>query len=523
MVEDSSPAVLVTWGEMADRFRNCGVETPVFDIRLRASEGATEASTPLDPSSLGLKPHNLAYVIYTSGSTGRPKGVMNEHRGLCNLALAQAQLLGVTAESRVLQFSSFSFDASVFELTMALTAGATLCLPPKGPIVLGEALLDLMAKDRPTHAVLPPAVLSSLPVDSRSNSIQTLLVAGDALPGALMQRWARGRRLINAYGPTETTVCATMHECDANDSGAPPIGQPILNTRIHLLDSSGEPVEAGSVGEIYISGTCVARGYLNQPELTAGRFSLDPLAREPQTRMYKSGDMGRLREDGALEFLGRSDLQVKVRGYRVELPEIEARLSQCPGVREAAVAAPRDKYGDRYLVAYYTGCDQGQPGSPEQLRERLGRELPEYMVPATYVRLDAFPLTANGKVDRKALPLPHEIKPAAQNKPDLAAGDHATQLARIWRELLEIDAVGYEDHFYQLGGHSLLLVRLQSRILEQMGVLVSIPDLLQYPTIEALAGYLQDANADRDVMAAGRQRAQERNLQARYKNARPQA
>ena len=412
-----------------------------------------------DPAALGLTPEHLAYVIYTSGSTGRPKGAMVAHTGLCNLALTQIDAFATAPASRVLQFASFSFDACIFEVLMALCSGATLHVPAPS-MLAGTALHDVLRDGHITHATLPPAVLAALPDDGLPE-LQTLVMAGEAASHALVQRWATGRRLINAYGPTEATVWVSMHHCDTQQPSSPPIGSAIANTRIYILDVHGQPSPVGVAGEIHIAGIQLARGYLRRPELTAERFVPDPFG-EPGSRMYKTGDVGRWQPDGAIEFLGRNDHQVKIRGFRIELGEIEAALRSHPEVREAVVLAREDVPGDKRLVAYVVGA-----AMPEALRAHLDSRLPEYMVPAAYVALDALPLTPNGKLDRKALPAPEvdAFSPRAYEAPQ---GELEAKLVAIWSLLLGVDRIGRSDDFFALGGHSLLAVRVVSNVQQEL-------------------------------------------------------
>ncbi|MFL5332270.1 MAG: non-ribosomal peptide synthetase, partial [Geminicoccaceae bacterium] len=336
MLEDSKPVAVLTVQALREALP---ATAPVVCLdELDLSELADDDL----PAQAGAS--DLAYVIYTSGSTGVPKGVMVEHRGVCNLAQAQAREFGIGAGDRVLQFAPIGFDASVSEIVTALTAGASVQLAPPEAVLAGDTLLQVLVQSRVSHVTLPPAVLAGLPQGTHTNpalaGLRTLVVAGEACPGALAQRWSRTRRLINAYGPTEATVCASMQvvepqggEPQDGEAQTPPIGWPMANTRLYLLDEQGQPVPVGVAGEIHIAGVGVARGYLNQPELTRQRFSEDPFH---GGRMYKTGDLARWRADGELEFLGRLDHQVKLRGYRVELGEVEAWLLEHGEVREAA-------------------------------------------------------------------------------------------------------------------------------------------------------------------------------------------
>ncbi len=476
MLEDSAPALLLAEGALAGLF--AGMDVPVLEL-----DGAWAAGPETNPEHAGA-PEQLAYVIYTSGSTGRPKGVAVEHRGLCNMAAAQARTFGVAPESRVLQFASFSFDACAFELVMALCSGAALYLPPRGATPVGEPLVRMMSAARITHATLPPAVLAALPGDAELPSVQTLVLAGDVVTGALARRWAPGRRLFNAYGPTETTVWATVHECGAEDN--PPIGRPIANARAYVLDAAGEPVPVGVAGELHVGGAGVARGYLKRPELTAERFVED---RFGGGRMYRTGDLARWLPNGTLEFLGRNDHQVKVRGYRIELGEIESRLAEYPGVREAAVLAREDAPGEKRLVAYLVAPE---PLDVEALRAHLAERVPEYMVPAAFVRLDAMPLTPNGKTDRRALPAPDEGAHAAHAYEAPAPGVE-TAVAEIWADLLGVERVGRLDHFFDMGGHSLLAVQVVSRVWQELDVEAEPGDLFLRPVLADFAAGLETA------------------------------
>ena len=483
MLRDSAPRVLLTESGVQGALGELppSMQVVELDAAVVPWDGLPDAN--LAPAALGLTSSHLAYVIYTSGSTGVPKGVMVPHAGLGNLALAQIDAFAVTHESRVLQFASLSFDASVSELLMSLLSGAALHLPAPG-VLVGPALLDVLNGQRITHVTLPPAVLAALPADCELPALQTLVVAGEAASESLVRRWAPGRRFFNAYGPTEASVCATLHACDAHQPGNPPIGRPIANARIYILDECGRPAPIGVVGEIHIGGAGVARGYLHRPELTALRFLTDPFSTEPDGRMYKTGDLARWRSDGTIEFLGRGDHQVKIRGFRIELGEIEACIAQYPGMGDVLVLAREDLAGERRLVAYYTAA---QEVAAALLREHLAKRLPEYMLPAAYVHLARLPLTPNGKVDRSALPDPDRpgITRGAYQTP---MGDLERSLAVIWGQVLHIapEEIGRGDNFFDLGGHSLRVVHVAG-LLQNMGFELPVAELFSHPTIEQLA------------------------------------
>ncbi|MBM7776164.1 amino acid adenylation domain-containing protein/non-ribosomal peptide synthase protein (TIGR01720 family) [Actinokineospora baliensis] len=425
-----------------------------------------------------------AYVIYTSGSTGRPKGVVVTHRGLANFATAEVERFDVRAGDRVLAFSSPSFDASVLELCMALPAGATLVVPPAGPLVgepLGAALRDL----RITHTLIPPVALATVP-EIELPHLRTLIVGGDTTSADLVRRWAPRTGLINAYGPTEVTVVATWTEPLSPAAGAPPIGRPLPNTRAYVLDEDLLPVPPGVPGELYVAGVGLARGYLGRPGLTASRFVANPF---DGGRMYRTGDVVRWTADGELVFVGRADDQVKVRGFRIELGEIESVIGARDEVSAVAVVVREDEPGVKRLVAYVVGSTSG-------LRDALLTALPEHMVPAAFVELDALPLTANGKLDRSALPVPEWTEAVGFVAPRTEA---ERVVAAAWGDVLGIAAVGATDNFFALGGDSILSIRVVARLRDALGTDVSPRVLFDNPTVEGLAGALGGAPAAESI------------------------
>ncbi|RSZ60356.1 non-ribosomal peptide synthase/polyketide synthase [Massilia atriviolacea] len=495
MLDDSRPRVVLTHADLQERLpaSRALLTATVLELDDPAAPWQDKPATNPDPAALGLTDAHLAYVIYTSGSTGTPKGVMMEHAALCNLAQAQIDSFGVTARSRILQFASFSFDGCIFEVVMALCHGAALYMVASEVPLAGDDLLAVADRHGISHAILPPAVLTALPDDARMDSVTTLVMAGEAPGRALVRRWAAGRTLINGYGPTETAVCATVFVCDAQDAGEPPIGQPIGNKRIYLLDAHGAPVPLGVAGEIHIGGAGIARGYLNRRELSEERFVPDPFAGTAGARMYRSGDLGRRRADGNIEFVGRVDQQVKVRGFRIELGEIDTVLQSAPGVRDCVVLAREDQPGQRRLVAYFS-TPEPELCTPESLRLHLAGRLPEYMVPAAYVCLDALPLTPNGKLDRRALPAPEDgaFGTRAYEAPQ---GPVEAALAALWSELLQVERVGRRDHFFELGGHSLLAVQMISHLRQRLGLEAALSDLFAQPLLHAFAALAHKAPA----------------------------
>jgi amino acid adenylation domain-containing protein/non-ribosomal peptide synthase protein (TIGR01720 family) len=426
-----------------------------------------------------------AYVIYTSGSTGQPKGVVVTHAGLASFSAAECAHFDVRPGDRVLEFSSPSFDASVLELCMSLPVGASLVVPPPGPL-LGEHLAQVLAENRVTHALIPPAAMATVP-DVPLPGFRCLIVGGDACSAELVHRWATGRRMINAYGPTESTVVSTWSE-PLSPGGTPPIGRPIWNIRTHVLDACLRPVPVGVAGELYVSGQGLARGYLNRPGLTAERFVPDPFG--DGSRMYRTGDVVRWTRGGELEFLGRADEQVKIRGFRIELGEVESALRAHPAISDA-VAVVRDSDGHRRLVAYTV------PAVPSEIREFLAESLPEYLIPAGFAGLAELPMSPNGKVDRRLLPEPDFGAETGYVAPE---GPVETALAEIWADVLGLPRVGTRDSFFKLGGDSILSIQVVAKA-RQAGLRVATKDVFLHQTIAAMAPLVTMTDADVDNRA----------------------
>ncbi|MFG2566245.1 amino acid adenylation domain-containing protein [Streptomyces sp. NPDC048567] len=478
MLTDATPVAVVT-----NRQAGGHLDTPgrlvVLDDPRTAAEVAGQSDSPVtDEDRHGpLLPAHPAYVIYTSGSTGRPKGVVVSHLGLANLSAFMIDTLRTGPASRMAQLLSLSFDMSLLELLSSLPAGAALVLPAPGPLA-GEELARTLRELRITHAVVAPAALAGAASES-VRELECLVVGGEALPGELAVEWSAGRRMFNAYGPTETTVCTTISA--PLTGGDAPIGKPAWNVRAFVLDDRLEPVASGVVGELYLAGPCLARGYLNQPGLTATRFVACPFV--PGERMYRTGDLVRRRRDGELEYLGRADDQVKIRGFRVEPGEAEAVLVRQPGVDQAVVMVREDRPGDRRLVGYA----QSAPGhvlDPAVLRTAVAQVLPAHMVPSAVVVLDALPLTVNGKLDRKALPAPVFTGGAGREPSTPVEG----MLCELFAEVLGVERVGVDDSFFDLGGHSLLSAVLVARLEEQFGITITLREFLADPSVSGLAG-----------------------------------
>ena len=458
----------------------------VIDDPTQVSALAAEPGT--EPATADVT--NAAYVIYTSGSTGRPKGVVVTHAGLANFAAGQAHKFTVRPGDRVLAFSSPSFDASVLELCLALPNGAALVVPPPGPL-LGDHLGNALRDGRINHTFIPPVAMATVPAMPLPD-LKTLMVGGDACTAALVRQWAPGRRMHNVYGPTEATALSTWSEPLSPDRGTPPIGRPLPQFHGLVLDDDLRPVPAGVRGELYVAGIGLARGYLKRPGLTASRFVANPHG-APGERMYRTGDLVRWNRDGELEFLGRADGQVKVRGFRVELGEVEAVLREHPAVKDAVAAARPDAAGHKRLLGYVVAEPHRVPSGGE-LRDFLAERLPEYMVPTGFAVLDALPMSPNGKVDRRALPEP-DLAPAA---PEFAAPRTPveTTLAHIWADVLGADRVGRTDNYFALGGDSILSIQIVSRVRDALGVDLSPLTLFTHSTVAALAEALGDQLAE---------------------------
>ncbi|HEX6968973.1 MAG TPA: amino acid adenylation domain-containing protein [Micromonosporaceae bacterium] len=487
MAADSGMTVLLTQSALAG--------TVPFDGHTVLLDGPDPEPAPVAvPPGGAVRGENTAYVIYTSGSTGTPKGTAVPHHGLTNMLEAQRDVLTPSPNDRVLQFASFSFDACVFELTWALANGARLCTAPKEALRPGPDLAATLRERGITAAVLPPSGLAIMDGEGFP-ALRTLMAAGEACPPELAEAWSRGRRFFNGYGLTETSVWSNYALCEPG-GGRPPIGRPVRNTQVYVLDEDLQPVPVGVPGEIYVGGRAVVRCYLNRPELTAASFVPDPYGR-PGGRLFRTGDLGRHRADGSLEYLGRRDTQVKLRGLRIELGEVEHALRELPEVREAVVLLRRDLPGGPGLVAYVVAQHGVRPNA-QQLRQALRGRMPAYMVPARFVFLDELPLTSNEKVDRGALPLPPAER--AEVGADYVAPRTPTEtvLTEVWRDVLGVSQVGVHDDFFELGGSSLSTVRVAATAAAR-GVPVSVRDLVESPTIAELAARVGRKATDQAV------------------------
>ncbi|TWC12720.1 amino acid adenylation domain-containing protein, partial [Pseudomonas sp. SJZ085] len=499
MLEDSAPRAVLSSHALLNQLPPLNIPALALD-----DEDALSALPTHNPDSqaLGLTPRHLAYVLYTSGSTGTPKGVMNEHLGVVNRLLWARDEYGVDASDRILQKTPFGFDVSVWEFFLPLLAGAELVMARPGGHQEPAYLAQVMREASITMLHFVPSMLDLFlehPDNRDFPELRRVLCSGEALPRALQRRFERqlaGVELHNLYGPTEAAIDVTAWHCRPSDPGeSVPIGKPIANIQMHVLDARGKPQPLGIAGEIHIGGIGVARGYLNLPQLSAKSFIADPFSDAPNARLYKTGDLGRWLANGALEYLGRNDFQVKIRGLRIEIGEVEAALALCPGVREVVVIAREDIPGQpesKRLVAYVCG----EPVPAEQLRSALLKHLPEYMVPSAFVHLDALPLTANGKLDRRALPEPGQDALASKVY-EAPQGDTEVAIAEIWKNLLHLDQVGRHDGFLELGGHSLLTVQLQARLHQDLGAEIDLRTLFAQTSLSELARHVEQAGQSR--------------------------
>jgi amino acid adenylation domain-containing protein len=486
MLADAQPLVLLTQQRLQS-------ELPPHSSRVVVIDGAPPAA-PLERNSApgrARSPRDLAYVIYTSGSTGEPKGVEIEHRAVVNMLASMQRRPGLGAEDRMLAITTLTFDIAALEIFLPLACGARIVIAASETIRDGEALTSLIGRSGVSVMQATPATLRMLLDVGWTGALRLKVLCGGEAWSAefASQLLSRCGSLWNMYGPTETTVWSAVNKVEADHPIV--IGRPIANTRFYVLDGALQLVPVGVPGELHIGGDGLARGYLHRPELTRERFVTDPFAAEPGARIYRTGDLVRRLPDGTLEFLGRLDHQVKIRGHRIELGEIEARLVDYPGLREAVVLAREDRPGDKRLAAYFVG---EADISAAALRTHLANALPEYMVPTAFVRLDALPLTSNGKLDRNGLPLP-DASAQGTDATSLQPRTSAEEvLARIWREMLDLKKVGVRDNFFELGGHSLMAVRVIARINETLDVKLGVIDLFSNPTIEALAASVEREN-----------------------------
>jgi amino acid adenylation domain-containing protein len=488
---DSQVTMIVTQRSLVDRLP----VTPPGHVFCVDEEFEQISSRPNDNLPRQASSENAAYVIYTSGSTGKPKGTVLLHRGLVNIRQEQGRLFQPLVGDRVLQFAAIGFDASIFEMVMALGSGATLCLGTRDQLLPGTALLQFLADQKISVVTLPPSGLAAMK-EAELPHLRVITVAGEVCPADVVNRWAKGRCFFNLYGPTETTIWATYVRCEP-DGQVPTIGKPIANTRVYLVDRQLQPVPLGIPGELCIAGVGLAREYLRRPELTAEQFVANPFG---TGRLYRTGDLAQYLPNGTLQFLGRIDHQVKVRGYRIELGEIEAVLRQHRQIRDVVVSAREDETGTTRLVAYVVQSNPSDQFNQAILRDDLRRKLPEYMVPAVFVVMDEFPLTPNNKVDRRRLPAPDRSR--TDSKTHIAPRDDLEHvLVHFLQEVLRVEGIGVNDSFFDLGGDSLLATQIVSRVRESFHLELSISQIFTAVDAAAMAvlvrGAIPEGHADK--------------------------
>lgn len=487
VLEESGAKVLITQESLLNLMPRTQAEILCLDPSWDLIRD--ESDEPV-PSEVG--PSNLAYVIYTSGSTGKPKGVQIEHRNLANLLCSMREEPGIGSDDILLSITTISFDLSVPDIFLPLLAGARLVIASREATFDGKLLRSLLASSKATFMQATPTTWQLL-LESGWTGDRKLkaIVGGEAVSAELARKLAASCGSVwNMYGPTETTVWSSGYRVEGRDERNVSIGKAIANTSLYVLGPNREPLPHGTEGELYIGGDGLARGYFNRPELTAEKFVPDPFSSRPGARMYRTGDVARFRPDGNLEYLGRVDHQVKVRGFRIELGEIEAVLEQHPAVQKAVASARDDDFGGKYLVGYFIP-KPGKAFSQSELREHLRKQLSDYMVPPALVALREFPLSANGKVDRKALPAP-QAGDYHREREYVAPRDKVEKkLVLLWEQVLGIKPVGVKDGFFDLGGKSLQAARLFTQIMSSFGKDLPLTTLIHAPTVELLANEIR--------------------------------
>ncbi|MED4647544.1 non-ribosomal peptide synthetase DhbF [Bacillus inaquosorum] len=493
MLEDANPSCIITTEEIAARLPD-DLSVPQLVLDQAVTQEVVKCYSPDNPN-VSVSLAHPAYIIYTSGSTGRPKGVVVTLKSLSNFLLSMQEAFSLGKEDRLLAVTTVAFDISALELYLPLISGAQIVIAKKETIREPQALAQMIEYFDINIMQATPTLWHAL-VTNEPEKLRGLrvLVGGEALPSGLLQALHELHcPVTNLYGPTETTIWSAAAFLEEGLKGVPPIGKPIWNTQVYVLDNGLQPVPPGVVGELYIAGTGLARGYFRRPDLTAERFVADPYG-PPGARMYRTGDQARWRADGSLDYIGRADHQIKIRGFRIELGEIDAVLAKHPDIEQAAVVVREDQPGDKRLVAYVVAASAIDTA---ELRRYVGASLPDYMVPAAFVEMDELPLTPNGKLDRKALPAP-DLSTSVSDR-----GPRTPQegiLCDLFAEVLGLARVGIDDSFFELGGHSLLAARLMSRIREVMGAELGIAKLFDEPTVAGLAAHLDQAQSARPAL-----------------------
>jgi len=500
MIEDTNIPVILTQSHLKERLSHYKIKS----LSLDTEQGLFQSESINNPE-VKIDPGNMAYIIYTSGSTGKPKGVINEHKGIVNRLLWMQEKYHLTEADRVMQKTPFTFDVSVWEFFWPLQTGASIIIAKPDGHKDNSYLTGLIKEKQITTLHFVPSMLQLFLEEDEIDfctSLKRVFCSGEALKYEHKQRFFErlNAELHNLYGPTEAAVDVTYWQCMKDDNlRFVPIGYPVANTQIYILDPDLQPVPAGCSGELHIGGVQVARGYLNRKELTEEKFIPDPFSKTPGARLYKTGDLAKFLTDGSIEYIGRIDFQVKIRGLRVELGEIENKISEYPGIAQNVVIVFEDSPGNQMLVAYYTALPDFEIDIAK-LRKHLTNSLPDYMVPQHYIKMDGIPLSANGKTDRKALP-----SPIFERKTDIAylepGNNEEKILVGIWKELLMLDKVGINDSFFDLGGHSLLLIRMLAKIKPYFKKELNIIDFFRYPSIRLLVEYLTNIEKDESALS----------------------
>ena len=490
---DAEVKLLLTQEAVVERLELKGQELVCLD---REWEQIEKQSS--EEPGVRVEVGGLAYVIYTSGSTGKPKGAMNTHGGIRNRLLWMQGQYGMDETDRVLQKTTFSFDVSVWEFVWPLMRGAALVMARPGGHKDGGYLLGVIKEEEITTMHFVPSMLGVFLEErvEEARSLRRVICSGEALTRELEERTRKrtGAEVSNLYGPTEAAIDVTYWICGGEGGvGWAPIGKPIANTEMYVLDGGLEATPVGVKGEIYIGGAGLARGYLRRAEMTAERFVPARYGERGGARMYRTGDVGRYLADGNIEFIGRADNQVKIRGYRIELGEIEAALNEHGSVKQSVVAASNDERGGKRLLGYVVG-EEGATAA--ELKRHLRERLPEYMVPEAILKLDEMPVTASGKIDRKRLPAPPDAGRDVESEYVAARTPVEEIVVGIYEEVLKLDRVGIHDSFFEMGGHSLLATQIVSRVKNAFGVAIEVRSIFEGPTAEALGRVIEDAIRD---------------------------